>query len=138
MTAAQAGGRNYDAAPSVSRQFTVAYTWSNVLRPVSIAGTSIFKLGSTVPIRFQLTGASAALTNLHARLFVAPMSSSVLGSELEAESTSGADSGNTFRYDSSSGQYVFNLATKALAQGTWQIRIDLQDGSMHSVLVSLK
>ncbi len=54
------------------------------------------------------------------------------------ESTSAADSGNTFRYDVPSGQYIFNLATKTLAQGTWQIRIDLQDGSPHTVMVSLK
>jgi len=91
-----------------------------------------------VPVKFQLTAASAALTNLPALIYVSPLSGGVTGSELEAESTSAADSANVFRYDGSSGQYIFNLATKTLTQGTWQIRIDLQDGSPHTVTVSFK
>jgi hypothetical protein len=30
------------------------------------------------------------------------------------------------------------LNTKGLSQGTWQVRIDLGDGAMHTVLISLK
>ncbi|PYR48879.1 MAG: hypothetical protein DMF89_14380 [Acidobacteria bacterium] len=138
VTAEQPGNSNYYPAPGVRRQFTVAYAWSNLLPPIRVNGTSIFKIGSTVPVKFQLTGASAALTNLPALIHVSPVSNGVTGLELEAESTSAADSGNTFRYDAPSGQYIFNLATKTLAQGTWQIRIDLQDGSPHTVMVSLK
>ena len=138
MTAEQPGNNNYYPAPSVRRQFTVAYAWSNLLPPIRVNGTSIFKIGSTVPVKFQLTGASAVLTNLPALIHVSPVSTGVTGLELEAESTSAADSGNTFRYDALSGQYIFNLATKTLTQGTWQIRIDLQDGLPHTVMVSLK
>jgi hypothetical protein len=140
VTAAQAGNGNYDAAPIVVRQFDVAYTWSNVLQPINIDGTSIFKLGSTIPVKFQLTGPSAAITNLAARIYVAPVSNSIVGSEVEAVSTSASDAGNTFRYDASAGQYVFNLGTKTLTQGSWQIRIDLQDAASapHTVVISLK
>jgi hypothetical protein len=69
---------------------------------------------------------------------VAKISSGVVGTELEAASTSAADSGNTFRYDATSAQYIFNLGTKSLSQGTWQVRIDLGDGSTNLVLISLK
>lgn len=140
ITAAQSGNVNYAPAPSVSQQFDIAYTWSNVLQPINVDGTSIFKLGSTVPVKFQLTGASATVANLTARIYVAAVTNSVVGTELEAVTTSAADAGNTFRYDSVSGQYIFNLGTKTLAQGAWQLRIDLQDGSPtpHTVMISLK
>jgi hypothetical protein len=117
---------------------TVIYGWSNVLQPINADGTSIFKLGSTIPVKFKLMGASGGITNATARLYCAKMSSGVAGTELEAISTSAADSGNTFRYDSTGGQYIFNLGTKSLSEGTWQLRIDLGDGVTHTVFISLK
>jgi hypothetical protein len=140
VTAEQPGNTNYNPAPTVSRPFDIAYTWSNVLQPVNADGTSIFKLGSTVPVKFHLTGASAALTNLAARIYVAPVRNGVVGPEGEPTPATAADSGNTFRYDSSSGQYLFNLRTGTLAPGTWRIRIDLQDRSAatRTVTISLK
>lgn len=102
------------------------YSWSGVLQPVNADGSSVFKLGSTVPVKFQLTGASAGITGLAARLYLAQLSGDIAGSEQEAVSTSAADSGNTFRY--TGGQYLFNLGTRTLAQGTYLLRIDLGDG----------
>lgn len=115
-----------------------AYSWSGVLQPVNANGSSVFKLGSTVPVKFQLTGSSAGITNLQARLYIAKVSNSVVATEVEAGSTSAATSGNLFRYDASSGQYVFNWSTKGLTLGTYQLRIDLGDGVAHTVLVGLK
>jgi hypothetical protein len=56
--------------------------------------------------------------------------------------------GNTFRYDPTSDQYIFNLATKSLSQGDWQIHIDgdgtngttgtLYSGPSKMVKISLK
>ena len=61
---------------------------------------------------------------------------------MEATSIVAADSGNTFRYDSTNNQYIFNLATKSLSQGTWRIRLDFYDGAAmaanETVVVSLK
>jgi len=136
VVASQAGNANYNAAQNVSRSFAVAQTWSNVLQPINADNSSIFKLGSTIPVKFQLTGASANVTNLGATIFVAQMSGGIVGTEVEPESTSAADTGNTFRY--SNGQYIFNLNTRNLSQGTWQIRIDLLDGVSHTVLISLR
>jgi len=134
QVAATVNDLNYQG--TASGTFTVAHTWSNVLQPIDLDNSSIFKLGSTVPVKFQLTGGSAPVTNLAAQIFVAKLSNNVVGDELEAVSTSAADVGNTFRY--SDGQYIFNLSTKSLSQGTWQIRIDLKDGVTHSVLISIK
>lgn len=128
---------NYTNAMATAR-VNVTHSWSNVLQPIDVDNSSIFKLGSTVPVKFRLTAGSAGVTNLAALLYVAKYSNSVIGDALEAVSTSAADSGNMFRYDSASGQYIFNVSTKALSQGAWQIRIDLLDGATHIVLISLK
>jgi hypothetical protein len=110
--------------------------WSGVLSPVKADG--VYKLGRTIPIKFTLTGAGACSTDttLQARLYATKISDGVLGTEVEAVSTSGADSGNLFRY--SDGQYIFNLGTSGLTKGTWLLRIDLGDGVDHSVLISLR
>jgi uncharacterized repeat protein (TIGR03803 family) len=138
ITASQPGDGNYPAAENVTRQFDVAYTWSNVLQPINVDGSSIFKLGSTVPVKFQLTGASAAIANLPATIYVARVSDTIVGVEFEPISTSAADTGNTFRY--TAGQYIFNLSTKALAEGAWQIRVDLHDEApvAHTLVISVK
>jgi hypothetical protein len=128
-----------DKAGNTGREsFTVTVTaaWSNVLQPVNSDGSSLFKLGSTVPVKFQLTGASAGITDLSARLYLQRIGAGATGTVLEAVSTSNATSGNLFRYDS--GQYIFNLGTKTLSAGTYQLRIDLADGVLRTVNITLK
>jgi hypothetical protein len=116
----------------------VTAEWSGVLQPVNADGSSIFKLGSTVPVKFALTGASAGISNLSARLYLQRTGAGATGSVLEAISTSNATTGNLFRYDSTSNQYVFNLATKTLSAGAYQLRIDLGDGVLRTVNISLR
>jgi hypothetical protein len=81
--------------------------WSNVLQPINADNTSIFKIGSTIPAKFVLTGASSGIANLAAKLYLAKVSNGVVGSELEAASTSAADAGNTFRNDAMADSYIF-------------------------------
>ena len=119
-----------------------SFLWSDVLQPVNVDDSSIFKLGSTIPVKFKLTGACAGITNLIAKIYVAKFDNGIEGTVVEATSTAAADSGNTFRYDPTNAQYIFNLATKSLSQGTWRIRLDFYDGADNAanaaVLVSLK
>jgi hypothetical protein len=117
------------------RTVKVIYSWSDFLDPINTDGTSIFKLNSTIPVKFNLTGACAN-DIITAHIYVTKLTNNVLGDELEAVSTSAADTGNTFRR--AGGGYIFNLATKGLSTGTWQIRVDLGDGELHTVVVSLK
>jgi streptogramin lyase len=123
--------------------FAPAYTipWSGVLQPVNIDGSSIFKLGSTVPVKFKLTGAGAGITNLVAKLSVVKISSNIVGSEPEPVSSNPASTGNTFRYDATTGEYIYNLGTKGTSwtAGTYQLRIDLGDGdTTRTVNISLR
>jgi hypothetical protein len=126
-------------------QFPVTVTFSAppgaelFLQPINSDGSSVFKLGRTIPVKFALTGASAGVTDLVAHLFVAQLSNGIEGSYVEAESSGAAESGNTFRYDPTAGQYLFNLSTKSASftQGTWAISAVLGDGVAHTVHVSL-
>ncbi|MBI1757012.1 MAG: PxKF domain-containing protein [Fimbriimonas ginsengisoli] len=113
----------------------IIVSWSGVLQPINADGSSIFKLGSTIPVKFTLTGASTGGL-ITAHIYLAKISGSVVGTEVEAVSTSTADVGNTFR--SAPPQWIFNLATKGLSTGTWQVRIDLGDGEIHIFNISLK
>jgi len=108
------------------------------LQPINSDGSSIFKKGSTVPVKFKLQGTSAGIKNLVAHLSVAKVSNGIEGTSVEAVSTSAADNGNVFRADSSGNQYIFNLSTKLLSTGTWSLRADLGDEVTHQVNVSLK
>jgi hypothetical protein len=124
------------AGNTTTKRFTVgvSYAWSGLLSPV-VAGDS-YNLGRTIPLKFALTGASAPVRDLVAKVYLSKVSDTVAGSEAADVSTSAADSGNTFRPDGTG--YVFNLATKNLSVGTWRVRVDLGDGVRHTVDVALR
>jgi hypothetical protein len=117
---------------------TVTYSWSGALQPINAGGTSIFKLGSTVPVKFSLTGASAGIGDAVATLSYTKVNDGIEGSTFEAVSTAAASTGNQFRYDATAGQYVFNWSTKGLTSGTYKLIVTLGDGIARSVVVSLK
>jgi parallel beta-helix repeat protein len=126
-----------DAEKSVV--YHVRYLYSGVLPPVNLDGRSLFKLGSTIPVKFQLRDAAGAyVANATATLLVAKLTGGVLGDEVEAVSTAAATAGNLFRCDASGSQYIFNLSTKPLSVGTWQMRISMDDGNSDVVLFSLR
>jgi hypothetical protein len=118
------------------RQFNVgvAWTWSSLLAPVQAGGT--YKIGRTIPIKFQLTGASAGVTDAQIHLILYKVSDNVVGDPVDVESTSAATTGNLFRYDN--GYYVFNLSTAGLTAGTYQLQVDMGDGVIRAVNISLK
>ena len=62
----------------------------------------------------------------------------VIPSDSPAVSTSAATSDKTFRYDSTSNEYIYNLDTKSLIAGTIQLTIDLGDGSTNVVQIELR
>jgi hypothetical protein len=113
--------------------------FSGVFQPINPDGSSIFKLGSTVPVKFALTDAQAArIATAVASLSIAKVSNDVEGTFVEAISTSNATTGSLFRYDPTSQQYIFNLSTKGLSTGTWSLKISLDDGTSYTVHISLR
>jgi hypothetical protein len=131
LVASQAGNNYYLPAPPVSRTFSVFYSWSGVLPPLSPDSATVVKRGSTVPVKFSLTGAGATVTDLAARIFAVKLSDAVaMGEEIELTAQQ-ADAGNIFRYDAAERQYIFNWGTRDAAEGTWRIRVDLLDGNLN-------
>ena len=118
------------------RTVQVIFEWTGLKAPVDSNGSSIFKLGSTIPLKFELLGHCAGLTSLNATVTAAKITDGIAGTELVPVSTSAADTGNTFRY--TGGQYVFNLSTKSFSEGTWELRVNLGDGLARTVLISIK
>ena len=117
----------------------VQYMYSGVLQPINPDGSSIFKLGSTIPVKFALTDAQAAnIGGAVATLSVAKISNSVEGTFIEAVSTSNATTGSVFRYDAAGQQYIFNLSTKSLSTGTWSLKVTLDDETSYTTHISLK
>ena len=119
--------------PSVSAYF------GGFLPPIKNDGSSIFKLKSTVPIKFQLQEPQGAfITNAVAKISFAKVSNGILGDELEATTNVAATTGNLFRLVDN--QYIFNWGTntKSLTTGTYQLKVTFEDGVSKTVLISLK
>ena len=118
--------------------FSVLYNFGGFLPPVPNDSAGVFKLGSVVPVKFRLTDASGvsvatAVARLALQLY---MGGQPVGTPIDATPPGNADVGDLFRYDGS--QYIYNLSTKALTVGTWQLQVRLDDGTVHSVAIGLK
>jgi len=114
--------------------YNVNYVFNDFLPPVSLGKP--FKLGRTIPVKFQLWDDQGNfVTDAVANIFVKKISNDGTSGEIVAVSTAAATNGNLFRYDFDSEQYIFNLSTKlplnngvSWSAGTWEIRIELDDG----------
>jgi HYR domain len=137
-TAVDGNGNSSPASFTIWVQVQAPTDGTFFLAPLAPDGSSIFKKGSTVPVRFRLRGASGGIIDLTAHLLVASVSSGVTGPFVAATSASAGDAGNAFRFDPSCGQYVFNLSTRSLGTGTWSLRADLGDGVTHQNNISLR
>lgn len=120
---------------------TVTYSvlaFSGFLPPVE--ADRVFKLGSTIPVKFQLRDAEDNfITDAVATISLQKLvGGSPDGSPVDGGSTSAATTGNLFRYDPTSDQYIFNLATKGLSTGIWEITITVNGSGSCSVLIGLK
>jgi hypothetical protein len=123
----------------VEQQIIIRYQFSGFLQPINNDGSSIFKLGSTVPVKFKLTDSSGNIVpDAIASIYTSKLTDQIIGSITEATSTSSATTGNLFRFDSVEQQYIFNLSTKNMSKGTHNIIVNLNDGSTQTVMISLK
>ena len=58
---------------------------------------------------------------------------------IDATPTDAATTGNEFRLtDAATSEWQFNLSTKSLSRGIWQIKATLSDGSTHTAFIDLK
>jgi len=86
--------------------------------------TRAFKLGSTAPIKLQLcdpTGANLSSAELSLTV-TGLVQKDVTATTAIAEDSGNANPDSAFRYDASLAGYIYNLSTRALNRGTWELR----------------
>jgi hypothetical protein len=94
------------------------YNMSAIQPPINADGSSIFKYGSTIPVKVRITDCNGApVPGLAPTIGLSLANSATPPPPINEEvySTSSADTGNTMRYDASAGQYIYNFNTKSAA-----------------------
>lgn len=122
--------------------YKVIYAYGEIRQPINSDGSSVFKAGSTIPVKFQITDFSETPVGSAAPRLGILRSYSGDGvnpdSEQEATTAVAATAGNLFRYDPTAKQYIYNLSTKNLKAGAYQIFIRLDDGKEYTAIFTLR
>lgn len=99
----------------------------------------------TIPVRFKLRDVNGkSVSGVKAVLYVAKIINGVVGIDEIPYSNSDRDDGddektiNQFRYDSEGKLYIFNLSTKTMTSGMWQIKAVLDSGQEIKARVLIK
>jgi hypothetical protein len=144
VQATYAGGANYLPASKL-KTVSVLYRWDGFLQPINDTAhqglfESSFKLGSTIPAKFQLKKADGTIVQAGA-LPVFSRSTTPVSCDLqiapETLDTDTAFNGSTFRWDATAQQYIYNWSTKGLKSGEYRIYATLDDGSKQYVDICL-
>jgi hypothetical protein len=129
-TAADASGNTTQGSFSVR----VLVSWSGFILPPDALR---FPQRLPLPTVFRLTGPSSSISDLPARLFVAPVDAAGnVGAERPAAKLP-AMNGNLFDFIPFLNVYLLTVDTRPMAPGIWQLRADLGDGENHAARVTL-
>jgi hypothetical protein len=135
---------------TVSTTYRVIYRFDGFLQPINdtnhtqVCGSpcvvSIFRGGSTVPVKFQLKDADGNIVQAGSLpIWVTPVRGNRTSSSVDESVYSGSTtSGSNYRWDSTLSQYIFNWGTRGFAAGYyWRIGVQLDDGQTYYVNVGL-
>jgi hypothetical protein len=130
---------------TLTGSYRVIYRFDGFLQPINDTAhqvgtsTSVFKGGSTVPVKLQLKRAGGALVQANgAPLWLAPAKGGATTAPVDADAYSlPADSTSAYRWDGS--HYQFNWSTAAAARGYYhRIGVRLDDGQTYTVDIGLR
>ncbi|KRE97417.1 hypothetical protein ASG76_01455 [Nocardioides sp. Soil774] len=124
--------------------YKVRYRFDGFLQPINDTAhqvgtaTSVFKAGSTIPVKFQLKNAAGtAVQSAAAPAWLTPVKGGAMSLPVdETVQTVTADSGSTFKYDT--GQYIYNWKTPSTGGSYYQIGVRLDDGQTYYVTIGLR
>jgi hypothetical protein len=125
--------------------FRVIYRFSGFAQPINDtahdrgAETSIFKAGSTVPVKFDVERADGStVVPDTAPQWLAPVKGSSLAAAVDEGAYTGtATSGDTYR--SAGSQFIYNWSTKGLLAGFYyRVGVRLDDGTVYTVNIGLR
>jgi hypothetical protein len=130
---------------TVTGTFTVIYRFDGFLQPINDTAhqvgtsTSVFKAGSAVPVKFQLSNSAGTVVQAStAPTWLTPVMGSAMTAPInEPFFPYAADTGTTYRYDSSAQQYIYNWKT-AIGGTYWRIGVTLDDGRTYYANVGLR
>jgi hypothetical protein len=123
--------------------YRVSYRFDGFLQPINDTAhqvgtsTSVFKGGSTVPVKFQLRKADGTIVQATvAPAWLTPLKGGAMSMPVDETSTTvGGDSGTTFRSDA--GQYIYNWKTEGTGY-YYRIGVRLDDGQTYYVNIGLR
>lgn len=105
------------------------YHFAGFQPPINTDGSGVYKLGRTLPVKFQITDVNGdVVTTATASLVATVVQNGVVGPNPISIGT----------FNVAGDQYIYNLDTSQLAAGVWQIRVALNDGTSYSVLITLR
>ena len=136
---------------SATVAYKVIYRFDGFLQPINDTAhttfcgnpcvASIFKGGSTVPVKFQLKDANGnVVQSASLPQWLTPVKGSSTSAAIDESIFSDpATSGTTYRWDSTGPQYIYNWGTKGFTTGFfWRIGVTLDDGQTYYVYIGLK
>ena len=96
------------------------------------------KYGSTIPVKVRITDCNGSpVSTLKPKVGTSLNSSAPPSAAIdEAESTSAADTDSVMRFDSTAGQYIYNYATKTLADSNATYYMYVRGTDANGVIVT--
>jgi hypothetical protein len=134
------GARDYAGnESSTSLTYQVIYGWAGFGPTVNADGSSIFHIGTAVPVRFKLTDAAGQpVGTAVAKISVTKVSNKITGTKRMPVYKGRPSTGDTFKYDATTQTYAFNWDTRHKRSGTYEATVTLDDGTSHSITFSLR
>jgi hypothetical protein len=124
--------------PSVSLLYS---TGAGILQPINYTGPrSLFKLGSTIPVKIKITDCSnAPVSTLKPQVSLVKQDNTPDGTVVEDVVSTVPDQGTTMRFTGATDyQYIYNLGTKNLTAGDYTVTIKEPTIAPVSATFSLK
>ena len=138
VEASQSGNADYTPAQAVDQSFEVSFAACLQYDPGKANN-----LGSTVPIKLTLCNTSGAnLSSSAIVLHAVKLVNVGTGAVVAVDDSGNANPGDNFRYEpglGSGGGYIFNLSTKGLSSGTWELVVMATgDNVPHNLYVQVR
>ncbi|MDH2444366.1 PxKF domain-containing protein [Amnibacterium sp. CER49] len=126
--------------------YTVKYRWDGFLQPVNDTAhqvgtsTSVFKAGSTIPMKLQLKNAAGQVVKaVTAPEWLTPKQQTTMNVPVnDTAPTATADSGSAFSYDATGPQYQYNWKTPSTSGYWYSAGVKFDDGQVYTVTIGLK
>lgn len=131
---------------TITGSYSVIYRWDGFLQPINDTAhqvgtsTSIFKAGSTVPVKFQVKNAAGTVVQYAGTAsWLTPVKGSAMSAPVdETVYTASADSGSIYKYDSTAQQYIYNWKAPSTGGNYYRIGVTLDDGQTYYVNIGLR